>query len=109
MWLCPDDPEGTIPLMSVEDDPTYRRINSGIETWATSATRMTDNFMDISHFPWVHLGTFGVEQNTEVPKLHLEALDDGWFGYRYEVEARNDTGGTCLLYTSDAADDLLQV
>jgi phenylpropionate dioxygenase-like ring-hydroxylating dioxygenase large terminal subunit len=94
VWLCPDEPEGTIPSMSVDDDPSYRRINTGMETWATSATRMTDNFMDIAHFPWVHLGTFGVEQHTDVPALHLEALDDGWFGYRYEVEARNDTGGT---------------
>ena len=43
---------------------------------------MTDNFMDIAHFPWVHLGTFGVEQHTDVPTLHLEALDDSSFGYR---------------------------
>lgn len=96
VWLCPDEPIGTIPLMSAEDDPTYRRINSGIETWTTSAMRMTDNFMDVSHFPWVHLGTFGVEQYTEVPKIHLEPLDDGWHGYRYEVDARNDTGGTVV-------------
>jgi phenylpropionate dioxygenase-like ring-hydroxylating dioxygenase large terminal subunit len=96
VWLCPGEPVGSIPLMSAEDDPAYRRINSGVETWTTSATRMTDNFMDISHFPWVHLGTFGVEQNTEVPKLHLDMLDDGWYGYQFEVDARNDTGGTAV-------------
>ena len=53
--------------------------------------RMTDNFMDISHFPWVHLGTFGVGRTPEVPKIHLEPLDDDWYGYRYEVDAGNDT------------------
>ena len=30
----------------------------------TSATRMTDNFLDISHFPYVHTGTFGIAANT---------------------------------------------
>lgn len=92
VWLCPGEPSGTIPAMTAEDDPTYRRINSGVETWMTSATRMTDNFMDISHFPWVHAGTFGIEQNTEVPRLELGPLDDGYHGYRYEVHARNDLG-----------------
>jgi len=96
VWLCPDEPHGTIPLMSAEGDSAYRRINSGVETWATSATRMTDNFMDFSHFPWVHVGTFGIQDKTEIPTLHVEALDDGWFGYQYEVDARNDTGGTAV-------------
>jgi phenylpropionate dioxygenase-like ring-hydroxylating dioxygenase large terminal subunit len=93
VWLCPGEPVGSVPLVRADDDPSYRRINTGIETWATSATRMTDNFMDISHFPWVHTGTFGLQQHTEVPTLHVGPLDDGWYGYEYEVEARNDTGG----------------
>ncbi len=96
VWICPGEPIGTIPLMTAEDNPAYRRINSGVETWSTSATRMTDNFMDFSHFPWVHVGTFGIQDKSEIPKLHVEALDDGWFGYQYEVDARNDTGGIAV-------------
>jgi phenylpropionate dioxygenase-like ring-hydroxylating dioxygenase large terminal subunit len=92
VWICPGEPIGSIPAMAAEADPAYRRINSGVETWTTSVTRMTDNFMDFSHFPWVHTGTFGIQQNTEVPKLHLEQLDDGYYGYQYEVDARNDSG-----------------
>ena len=64
-------PIGTIPYMAAEDDPTYRRINTGVERWNTCALRMTDNFLDISHFPFVHLGTFGIADNQEVPKLDL--------------------------------------
>ena len=48
-----------------EDDPAYRRINSGVERWTTSALRMTDNFLDIAHFPYVHAGTFGIAASTE--------------------------------------------
>jgi phenylpropionate dioxygenase-like ring-hydroxylating dioxygenase large terminal subunit len=50
---------------------------------------MTDNFMDISHFPWVHVGTFGLQDQTAVPKLDLGPLDDGYFGYRYTVDVGN--------------------
>ncbi|MEM9517339.1 MAG: aromatic ring-hydroxylating dioxygenase subunit alpha, partial [Actinomycetota bacterium] len=81
VWVCLDEPLGTIPAMAAEEDPAYRRINSGVEVWTTSTMRMTDNFLDISHFPWVHTGTFGIEQNTEVPKIEIGELDDGYVGY----------------------------
>ena len=56
VWVCLDEPVAGIPEIAAEHDATYRRINTGVETWRTSATRMTDNFMDISHFPYVHVG-----------------------------------------------------
>jgi phenylpropionate dioxygenase-like ring-hydroxylating dioxygenase large terminal subunit len=92
VWVCPGEPAARIPVMAAEDDPTYRRINSGVEVWTTSATRMTDNFLDISHFPFVHTGTFGIEANTQVPHLDLEQLDEDFFGYQYEVDVGNTVG-----------------
>lgn len=92
VWVCLGDPAGDIPRMSAEDDPAYRRINSGVEVWSVSATRMTDNFLDISHFPWVHVATFGLPENTEVPKVEMGELDDGWFGYSYTVDVGNEAG-----------------
>ena len=53
---------------------------------------MADNFLDITHFPYVHTGTFGLRQDTVVPKIELGELDDGYFGYRYEVRASNTLG-----------------
>ena len=42
VWVCPSgDPAGEIPLVEAEDDSAYRRINSGIETWAVSARSTT--------------------------------------------------------------------
>ncbi len=89
VWLCPGEPIGSIPVVPHEENPAFRRINTGVDVWKTSATRMADNFLDISHFPWVHTGTFGRSQDTQVPKIELEELDNGWFGYRYEVTAAN--------------------
>jgi phenylpropionate dioxygenase-like ring-hydroxylating dioxygenase large terminal subunit len=92
VWVCPGVPSSPIPTIEADDDPSFRRINTGVETWLVSATRMTDNFLDISHFPYVHVGTFGIESNTVVPKIELEALDADFHGYAYTVEVGNVSG-----------------
>ncbi|WP_040492583.1 aromatic ring-hydroxylating oxygenase subunit alpha [Ilumatobacter nonamiensis] len=92
VWLSLGEPQVDIPEMEAESDERYRRINSGVQVWNTSSTRMTDNFLDISHFPYVHIGTFGIAQNQDVPKIEMEQLDADFFGYEYEVEVRNEDG-----------------
>ncbi len=89
VWVCPGEPVGDPPRIAHDADPAFRRIGNPVERWETSVTRMTDNFLDIAHFPWVHAGTFGREQDTRVPRIELEDLDDGWHGYRYHVEVDN--------------------
>jgi phenylpropionate dioxygenase-like ring-hydroxylating dioxygenase large terminal subunit len=106
VWVCLggtpiDGPDG-IPVIAQEHDPEFRRINTPVDVWQTSATRMTDNFLDITHFPFVHVGTFGRAQDTRVPRFDLEALDGGWFGYRYEVRANNTALG--LLASGQESD-----
>ena len=89
IWVCVGEPAGGIAHIAHDDDPAFRRINSGLQSWQVSAPRMVDNFCDISHFPWVHAGTFGGGQSPVVPRLELEDLGDGWYGYAYEVDADN--------------------
>ncbi len=89
IWVCLGNPANGIPEISHEDDAAFRRINSPVKTWKVSATRMTDNFLDIAHFPWVHRGTFGSSQRTLVPKIKLLDLDNGFYGYEYSVVAEN--------------------
>ncbi len=94
VWVCLGTPRAEIPTMHFDDDPTFRRINTPVEVWKSSATRMVDNFLDITHFPFVHIGTFGGAQDPTVPKVEMRELDDGYYGYSYEVIAKNTTGGT---------------
>ena len=89
IWVCPGEPTMSIPDIGQENDPAFRRINTPVDAWATSTPRLVDNFMDFSHFPWVHMGTFGGAQDPFVPKIELSQLDDVFFGYQYEVEAAN--------------------
>jgi phenylpropionate dioxygenase-like ring-hydroxylating dioxygenase large terminal subunit len=94
VWLCLGTPTAPLPFIAEDDDPRFRRINTPVERWTTSATRMTDNFLDVSHFPFVHVGTFGRSQDTKVPRVELTELDGGWTGYVYEVLANNDALGS---------------
>lgn len=103
VWLSLDEPRSDIPVIEHDDDPAFRRINSGVQVWRTAATRMTDNFMDISHFPWVHTGTFGDRQRTEVLPLELGDLGHGWHGYEFEVDANNPSEEAQIISGSDEA------
>ncbi|NNE12882.1 MAG: aromatic ring-hydroxylating dioxygenase subunit alpha [Ilumatobacter sp.] len=102
VWVCLGDEPGSLPVIAHEDDPTFRRINSGMQHWDVSAPRMVDNFCDISHFPWVHVGTFGRSQSPTVPRIELGDLGDGWYGYEYEVDADNPDEATATTGTDDA-------
>ncbi len=89
VWVCLGEPVADIPEIIQDTDETFRRIHNPVDTWNASATRMTDNFLDIAHFPWVHAGTFGNSQRTVVPKINLQNLPDGFHGYEYHVVADN--------------------
>jgi phenylpropionate dioxygenase-like ring-hydroxylating dioxygenase large terminal subunit len=89
VWVCLGDPVAEIPSIPQDADEKFRRINNPVAAWRVSATRMTDNFLDIAHFPWVHTGTFGNSQRTQVAKISLSDLPDGYHGYEYSVVAEN--------------------
>jgi phenylpropionate dioxygenase-like ring-hydroxylating dioxygenase large terminal subunit len=101
VWVCVGTPSAAIPCIAQENDPAFRRINTPVEVWRASATRMVDNFLDIAHFPFVHVGTFGRKQDTVVPRFELQPLDDQYFGYRYEVLASNTTGSLASGQTDE--------
>lgn len=102
VWVCLGEPRARIPEIEHEHDPLFRRINTPVDQWKVSATRMVDNFLDITHFPYVHVGTFGRAQDTQVPKLEMRQLDDDFFGYRYEVIANNRSVGTIASGNDEA-------
>jgi len=94
VWVALEQPDRDIADMPWDRDPSFRRINTPVDVWRTSVTRMTDNFCDMTHFPFVHTGTFGKGQDPYVPKFELEALPDGFYGFTFEVMANNESSGT---------------
>jgi phenylpropionate dioxygenase-like ring-hydroxylating dioxygenase large terminal subunit len=89
IWFCAGEPTQPIPQLDVDGDASFTRLNTGIQTWACSATRMIDNMLDVAHFPYTHAGTFGREQETVVPNFSLTQLDETFYGYEYSVVIDN--------------------
>ncbi|NND73866.1 MAG: aromatic ring-hydroxylating dioxygenase subunit alpha [Ilumatobacter sp.] len=92
VWISPGEPAGEPPIIPQDGDPSYRRVTAGVELWRTSATRMTDNFCDVAHFPFVHAGTIGADTDPLVAGIEIEQLDDDFTGYRYVVDVRDERG-----------------
>lgn len=90
VWLCPGEPTHPIPHLAVDANRAFTRLNTPVQTWACSATRMIDNMLDVAHFPYTHAGTFGLEQEAEVPRFSLTDLDDTFHGYEYSVTINNE-------------------
>ncbi|MGH8872437.1 MAG: Rieske 2Fe-2S domain-containing protein [Acidimicrobiia bacterium] len=86
VWVALGKPSRDIPAFPDDewDDPRYRTIVSQQYQWKTSAGRAVENFMDISHFPFVHEGILGSRDNTEVQK-HVVSDRNG--GLYYFLEA----------------------
>jgi phenylpropionate dioxygenase-like ring-hydroxylating dioxygenase large terminal subunit len=95
------------PAPPAIDGVPARRVVCGPYTVETSAPRLVENFLDTSHFAFVHAGWLGDAGHPEVPPYAVEAMPDGrpvipsyrawqprasaasttgaWVTYRYEV------------------------
>ena len=69
IWVClaDDEPQMPIPDFPEFADGTYRSIKIPVYDWACSAARRVENFVDFSHFPWVHEGILGDRSRPEIP------------------------------------------
>lgn len=67
VWVCLDEqPRFPVPDFPEYDDENYRLIQGPSYDWATSAPRRLENFVDFSHFAFVHDGSIGSRSRPEV-------------------------------------------
>lgn len=59
VWVCLGDPECSPPNLPEWDDPEFRNVHSGPYHFNASPMRAMENFLDASHFPFVHDGVLG--------------------------------------------------
>ncbi len=85
VWVCMGEPLAEIPEFpgEVVGQPGWHSFISYREIWNTSAARAVENFMDFSHFAYVHTGILGSEDTSEIEPYAVEQLDDG---LRYSLE-----------------------
>ena len=73
MWVCLDDPVAPVPPFpdGLWDKDRYPMLVYD-RAWSTSAGRAIENFLDVSHFAWVHEGILGTRDNTVTPRHEVE-------------------------------------
>ncbi len=64
VWVClSEKPRSPIPDFPELEDPSYHNVVRTRIRWQSSAARAVENFLDLSHFPWVHEGILGSRED----------------------------------------------
>jgi phenylpropionate dioxygenase-like ring-hydroxylating dioxygenase large terminal subunit len=59
IWVCMGEPVREVPPFPVWDDPGFRKVQAGPYGYQANALRAIENFLDASHFPFVHANLNG--------------------------------------------------
>lgn len=101
VWVVMEEPIADVPSFpgDVFGKEGWREFLSYRKVWQTSAARSVENFMDFSHFPYVHPGLLGTEDRAEVPR---HAVEETGFGLAYAFEQEEPSelygkGGTAII------------
>jgi vanillate O-demethylase monooxygenase subunit len=85
------------------EDPAYHTFFHSTDTWQTSAARMIENFIDTSHFPYVHPGINATPDDPVIPDF--EVTRNGielCFESRFTAPAAENFRGPAALASSSA-------
>jgi phenylpropionate dioxygenase-like ring-hydroxylating dioxygenase large terminal subunit len=79
VWVALEEPVQPIPEFPHREweDPEFRTFLALSYDWKTSAGRSVENFMDFSHFPFVHEGLLGSRDMTVVQPHQIIDTDYG--------------------------------
>lgn len=75
VWVCLGEPAGAVPAFHGVDED-YHLVITGPYDVATSGPRAVENFLDLSHFPFVHTGYLGEEPYTEMDDYDVAVVDN---------------------------------
>jgi len=78
VWIAPEAPVCDILHVPDWDDPSLSKVWMPPVTFAASAGQFVDNFLDVSHFPFVHYDTFGAGTDPYCADYEMSRGEDGW-------------------------------
>jgi vanillate O-demethylase monooxygenase subunit len=96
VWACLEDrPRFDVPPFPEWKDDAFHVIVVPHYDWRCGAHRRTENFVDLSHLPWVHEGVLGDRRYPVTPVHHVRRLDDQLLmeGAVYETPNMKSTPG----------------
>ncbi|MCU1400842.1 MAG: ndmA [Acidimicrobiales bacterium] len=96
VWVCLDERSSAeIPRSVAHGDPAVRIVPGVPYTWSVSALRRVENFVDLAHFAWVHVGTLGQRERPVPPLPEIERAD-GELRFTYDPPSDFDAGGAAM-------------
>lgn len=92
-----------VPAFAAEADARLRKVMCGPYEVKTSAPRIVENFLDMSHFGFVHEGWLGSRSAVEVPPYKVRATADGFLAtecFAFQPQSSvHAQGGAMVEYT----------
>ena len=77
LWVQLTPGEQPFPLFAAEVDTRLRKVNCGPYNVNASAPRIVENFLDLSHFAFVHEGWLGTREAVAVPHYDVTPTPTG--------------------------------
>jgi len=77
VWVTLGNPSHDVASFVEWDDPGFRKVHCGPYHYQASGPRAIENFLDVTHFPFVHTGLLGDPQYPEVNDYDVEITPDG--------------------------------
>lgn len=77
VWASLGSPGGDPAPFPQWDDPSFRKVHCGPYPIEASGPRVVENFLDVTHFPFVHQGLLGDPAHPEVSDYHADIGDEG--------------------------------
>lgn len=76
IWTCLGTPAGPLFAMPEYLEPDRTNVCAASVGVRVSAPRAVENFLDMSHFPYVHTGILGEQPHTEVREYDVDVTED---------------------------------
>lgn len=77
IWTTLNGVAPLLPEFEAGDDPDYQLIVPPVIDIGGSIGRQVEGFLDVAHFAWAHLGSFGDSGNPVVPSYKVEMTPRG--------------------------------
>jgi vanillate O-demethylase monooxygenase subunit len=78
VWAClSGEPIWPLPRWDGIENPDLEKLCFPPDRWHASAPRHVENFNDLTHFPWVHLDSFGGDPDDPVATYEVEHTPSG--------------------------------
>lgn len=77
VWVCPGTPANNIPEFPQWGQPAFRTVHCGPYTIQASGPRAIENFLDVTHFPFVHQGLLGDPAHAEMADYEVQTTATG--------------------------------